>query len=339
MFRRVYDYSGDVAPHLDPANNFQRKAELFNSDGSPKFNIDWQKEATTTAFSNNSSLSFSSGRERLSSFFNISFNDQQGIMLNSDLKRLNAFANIIGDARPWLHLQTVITAGGQEGGNVDLNLFGLNAIREMYEFLPFLPVRYADGTYSMKGDYPNAENSENPVKLLNEVKDKTGNIYGNGSFVMTANLGKKFDLTSSWGGQLNASFHNYYSNKDVFGYSLTQNGVAQRTNGFSTGWTNEDYLTYHDQFGRHSLNIVGGASWYYNSVNSTFAGSENYFDDHFTYNSLQTGTVYEQPTSSQISYSFNSYYLRANYNFDDRYLLGASMRADGSSRFGANNKY
>lgn len=339
MLKRQYAYSGKLPPNLDPSSNFARKAELFNPDGSPRYNTNWQKEATRTAISTNSSLTFSGGNDKVTNAINVSYKNQQGVMLNSFQKQINVYGNIGWNMKPWFHLQTTLNAGAYQASNVDLSTLGLNAIRETYEFLPFLPVRYADGSYSRKGDFPGAENSENPVKLLNSIKDITGNIFAQGTMIGTVHITPKLDFVTSWGGQLAAPYHNYYSGKDVFGFSETQNGIAQRTNGTAAGWTNEEYLTYTNQFGRHYLNVVGGASWYYSIATSTFAGAENFFDDFFTYNSLQTGTVIEQPGSSRVGYQLNSYYLRPSYNYDNRYLLSASLRADGASRFGDNNKY
>jgi len=339
MIKRQYAYSGKLPPNLDPANDFSRKSALFNADGSPKYNTDWQKEATRSAYSTNNSLSFSGGSQKLSVLANVSYKNQQGIMLNSYQKQINGYLNIGWGVKPWLHLQANINGGAYEGNNVELNTLGLNAIRETYEFLPFLPVKYEDGTYSRKGDFPGAENSENPVKLLNEIKDIQGNIYAQSSFIATVHFSKKLDFTTSWGGQYAGPYENYYAGKTVFGVSETQNGVAQRTNGTNAGWTNEEYFTYNTDFGKHHLNLVAGASWYYNVSSSTKAGSENFFDDYFTYNSLQTGTVLEQPNSSKFEYQLNSYYLRPTYNFDNRYIISGSLRADGSSRFGKNNKY
>ncbi|QEC73527.1 TonB-dependent receptor [Arachidicoccus ginsenosidivorans] len=339
MIKRQYAYSDKLPPNLDPDNDFARKSELFNADGSPKYNTDWQKEATRSAYSTNNSLSFSGGNQKMSVLANVSYKNQQGIMLNSYQKQINGYLNIGWDVKPWLHLQANINGGAYEGNNVELNTLGLNAIRETYEFLPFLPVTYADGTYSRKGDYPGAENSENPVKLLNDIKDIQGNIYAQSSFIATVHFSNKLDFTTSWGGQYAGPYENYYAGKTVFGVSETQNGVAQRTNGTNAGWTNEEYFTYNTDFGKNQLNVVAGASWYYNVSSSTKAGSENFFDDYFTYNSLQTGTVLEQPNSSKIEYQLNSYYLRPTYNYDNRYIISGSLRADGSSRFGKNNKY
>lgn len=339
MIKRQYAYDDQLPPNLDPNNDFSRKDALFNADGTPKYNTDWQKEATRTAYSTNNSLTFSGGSDKLSALANISYKNQQGIMLNSYQKQINAYINIGWDIKPWFHLQANLNGGAYEGNNVELNTLGLNAIRETYEFLPFLPVKYPDGSYSRKGDFPGAENSENPVKLLNEIKDIQGSLYVRSSVIGTIHFSRHLDFITSWGGQLEGPYENYYAGKTVFGVSETQNGVAQRTNTTTGGWTNEEYFDYKNSFGLHHLDIVAGASWYYNVSSLTQAGAENFFDDFFTYNSLQTGTVIQQPSSSRVGYQLNSYYFRPTYNYDNRYIFSGSLRADGSSRFGENNKY
>lgn len=340
LFRREYEYvPGRIAPHLDPARHFARRDDLFNSDGSPKYNTDWQKEASRLAISHEHALAFSLGKDDLSVLTSLSYNDQQGILINSYSRQLNGFINVGWNVKKWLHIQSVINAGAFKQNNVDINTFGLNAVRQVYEFLPFFPVRYPDGTYTRKGDYPGAENSENPVRLMNEVQSVAGRTYTMGNLLATFYLGRKVQLTAGISGQTGANYSLYFSGRDIIGYSDIQRGVATRGHGDKASWTSEDYLTWKDSFGKHQLTAVAGASWYYFASMNTQAGSEGFFDDFFSYNSLQTGLVPQRPQSGQSETAMNSFYMRFNYDYDGRYLFGMSIRADGSSRFGANNRY
>ncbi|MDN3546940.1 SusC/RagA family TonB-linked outer membrane protein [Mucilaginibacter aquaedulcis] len=340
LLRREYDYvPGRLAPHLDPASTFARKDELFNADGTPKYNTDWQKEATQLAVSHQHSLTFSGGKDNFTVLANISYKNNQGIMLNSYAKQLNGYINIGWDVKPWLNIKASLNAGGYQSNNVDINTLGLNAVREMYEFLPFMPVKYPDGTYSRKGDYPGEEDSENPVKLLTDVKDITGRISTLGNFVGTFHLADHLNFVTSFSGQLGSSYENYFSGNDVFGVSQQQGGVAQRTNTLSSVWSNEDYFSYENTFKKHHINAIIGASWYDYITSYTKAGSEKFFDNTFGYYNLGAGTVIETPASSQIENQLNSFYSRVNYDYDGRYLFGASFRADGSSKFRGGNLY
>ncbi|MDQ0109761.1 TonB-linked SusC/RagA family outer membrane protein [Chitinophaga terrae (ex Kim and Jung 2007)] len=340
MFKREYEYKpGRLAPHLDPNKTFERKSDLFNADGTPKYNTNWQKEATRLAISHAHSLSFSGGKDNLTAVANVSFKDQQGILLSSYSKQVNGFINLGWDVKKWFHLQAVLNTGAVRQRNVDINTFGLNGIRQIYEFLPFFPVRYPDGTYSRKGDYPGAEDSENPVRLLKEVQSVFGRTYTMGSLTGTFHLNTKLDFTASITGQTGTTYDFYYSGRDIRGLSETQQGVATRTNAILGSWTSEDYFTYTNHFNKHHLTAVAGASWYYFANTATKAGAEGFFDDFFSYNSLQTGTVKQTPYSYNGNNQMNSFFTRWNYGYNDKYLLGASFRVDGSSRFGKNNKY
>jgi TonB-dependent starch-binding outer membrane protein SusC len=340
MFKREYEYlPGRTAPHLDASWQFPRKQELFNADGTPKYHTDWQKEASRLAVSHEHALSLSAGKDGISALVNLTYNDQQGILINSYARQINGFINLGWDISKWLHVQAVINTGASKQNNVDINTFGLNAVRQIYEFLPFLPVQYADGTYSRKGDYPGAEESENPVRLMREVKSVAGRTYTMGNLVTTIRLNSKLNITAGLSGQTGTTYNLYYSGRDIRGYSDTQQGVATRANGNSASWTSEDYLTWNNQYGKHKLTAVGGASWYYFGSMTTQAGSEGFFDDFFSYNNLQAGLVPQRPQSGASNTAMNSYYMRFNYDYDSRYLFGFSFRADGSSRFGANNVY
>lgn len=346
MFRRQYDYpfradpdTPRPAPHLPGGPDFPRKADLFNSDGSPIYNTNWQQEATRLAISHNHSLTFSGGKEDLSVLANVSYRSNEGIMLNSYDKRLNAYINVGWQVKPWLHIQGSLNTGANQGNNVDLNPLSSTALRKMYEMLPFLPVKYPDGTYSRQGDYLGAEDSENPVRLLDEIENVVGRTYSLANIVGTFQLSENFDLVTTFGAQVAGGYDFYYAGTQLRGVSANQFGQARRTHFSSGNWTNENYLNYHQTFGKHFIDVIGGASWYFNRSTSTLAEAHNFFDDYYGFNSLQAGSNPRPPSSTPLGNQWNSVFSRVNYIFDNRFMLGASYRVDGSSRFGGNNKY
>lgn len=346
MFRRQYDYpfradpnTPRPAPHMPGGADFPRKADLFNPDGTPKYNTNWQREATRLAISHNHSLTFSGGKDDLSVLANLSYRNNEGIMLNSYDKRINAYINLGWQVKPWLHIQGSLNTGANQGNNVDLNPLGSTALRKMYEMLPFLPVQYPDGTYSRQGDYLGAEDSENPVRLLREIDNVVGRTYSLANLVGTFQLSKNFDLVTTLGAQTTGGYDFYYAGTMLRGVSANQLGQARRSHFNSGSWTNENYINYHNTFGKHVLDVTGGVSWYYSRSTSTLAEAHNFFDDYYKYNSLQAGSNPRPPSSTPLGNQWNSVFSRVNYYFDDRFMLGASFRVDGSSRFGANYKY
>lgn len=335
VFRRAYDYApGRIPPHLDPSNDFARKGELFNPDGTPKYDTDWQDAVTRTAFSHQHSLSFSGGSDKLTAVANVSYKDNQGIMLETYKRQLNAFINVGWDLKEWFHLQAMLNVGSNNARKSENNIS-----RYALEGLPFLPVQYEDGTYSRKGDYPGAEDCENPVKILKERKNMEKNQYTLANVIGTFKITPWLKLTTSFSRQDGSFVNSIYNPSTLFGYGDTQKGRAEKKHRNWMSWTNEDYLTFDKTWNKHTLNVVAGASWYYSQTEKTEAASENFFDDYFEYNNMGVGTVRSKIYSDYTDNKMNSYYARVNYNFDDRYLLGASFREDGSSRFGMNNQY
>src|SRR5690606_22148153 len=161
-----------------------------------------------------------------------------------------------------------------QGNNVDLDPLSSTALRKMSEMLPFLPVKYPDGTYSRQGDYPGAEDSENPVRLLNEIKNVVGRNFSLANRTATFRLSPHLDFVAIVGAQTSSGYDYYYAGTTLRGVSESQGGVARRLESHTGGWTNEDYFSYRNTFGKHSLNIIGGASWYYKRSSSTQAGAQ-----------------------------------------------------------------
>lgn len=335
VFKRAYEHvAGRIAPHLDPNNDFPHKNDLFNPDGTTKYNTDWQKAVTQTAFFHKHSLTFSGGGEKLTALANVTYDDNQGIILNTYRKKLNSFINIGWDLKDWFHIQAILNVGTNKGRNSENSIS-----RYMLEALPFLPVQYPDGTFSKKGDYPGAENTENPVKILKQRESIDENEYTLANIIGTFQIMPFVKLNTSFSGQNSANMNSFYAPSTLFGYGQTQNGRAERLNTRYNSWTNEDYLTFDKKWDKHSLNVVAGASWYYEQSTFTDAGAENFFDDYFEYYNMGVGTIRSIVKSGYDDNKMNSYYSRINYNYDDRYLFGASFREDGSSRFGKNNRY
>lgn len=335
VFQRAYDYApGRIPPHLDSSNNFSRKQDLFNADGTPRYDTDWQDAVTRTAFSHQHSLSFSGGSDKLTAVASVSYKDNQGIMLETYKRQLNAFINVGWDLKEWFHLQAMLNVGSNNARKSENNIS-----RYALEGLPFMPVQYEDGTYSRKGDYPGAEDCENPVKILKERKNMEKNQYTLANVIGTFKITPWLKLTTSFSRQDGSFINSIYNPSTLFGYGDTQKGKAEKKHRNYMSWTNEDYLTFDKTWNKHNLNVVAGASWYYSQAEKTEAASENFFDDYFEYNNMEVGTVRSRIYSNYTDNKMNSYYARVNYNFDDRYLLGASFREDGSSRFGMNNQY
>ena len=349
--RRAYAYSGKVMPHLetpmenlfwyakDVSGNYKRDERGYLI-ASPRYDTDWQEALTQNALTNDHTVSFSSAGEKTSVYSSIAYQDFQGLVRYTYSNRLSGTVNVRTDVNRWLNVQTVVTAATDKSNDMEGG-FGQGPIRNMLEMPPIVPVKYDDGTWGRKNDYPLGEVAENPIRLLRDQKKIAENDYAIFNMIANLKLTKKLTLTVK--GDYSMTNHRdlSYAKAGLLDVSENNGGFADISNSKSRRWSNEDYLTYTDKYfgGRLNSTFVLGASWYYNHSESSSSGSENFFDDSFGYHNLGAGTTYHQPTSGMEQNTMNSYYFRMNHSFLDRYLLGFTFRADGASNFGANNKY
>ena len=352
--RRAYAYSGATMPHLTtPMENlfyYQKDASgnyAYDDNGlliaSPKYNTDWQKVMTQNALVNDHSLSFTSGGEKTSIYASISYQDVEGLLRGTYSNRLNGTINVKSQITDWLDIQAVATGGSTSANNSDSeNGMGQGALRNMMEMPPIVPVKYEDGTWGRKHDYPLGEEAENPLRLMENVF----NIQKNNYFVMslTANMKLYKDLTLTVKGDYqmnNGKNISYAMEKDMVQTTESNNGYATIGYSDTKNWSNEDYITWSPTFfdGKLRSSFVLGASWYYEHSESATAGAEDFFDGSFDYHNLGAGSKVQNPSSGMSQVTMNSYYFRMNHTFMDRYMLGFTFRADGSSNFGANNKF
>lgn len=349
--RRAYAYSGKVMPHLetpmenlfyyakDAAGNYKRD-DYGRLMASPRYDTDWQEALTQNALISDHTVSFSTAGDKGSVYSSIAYQDFDGLVKYTYSRRLTGTVNAKSDVTKWLNVQTVVTAGTDKGNDMEGG-FGQGPIRNMLEMPPIVPVKYDDGTWGRKNDYPLGEVAENPIRLLQEQKKITESDFAVFNLIANIKLTQKLTFTAKGDYQMTNRRNLSYAKAGLLDVSENNGGFADISNFKSRRMSNEDYFTYTDKFfdGRLSSSFVLGASWYYYHAESSSSGSEDFFDDFFGYHNLGAGTTYHQPASSMDQNTMNSYYFRMNHSFRERYLLGFTFRADGASNFGANNKY
>ena len=349
--KRAYAYSGKVMPQLvtpmenlfyydkDASGNYLRD-DNGHLIASPKYDTDWQDAITQNAFTNDHTLSFSSGKENTSIYASLGYQDFQGLVKYTYSKRFSGTVNLKSDINDWLNIQAVVRTGSHNSNDMEGG-FGQGPIRNMVEMLPIVPVKYEDGTWGRKSDFPLAETAENPILLLKDQKNIWDVNFTVFNLISTIKISKHLQLTAKGDMQTTNKRHITYAKAGLLDVSETNNGYADIYNEIGRKWSNEDYFTYTNSFFNEQLksNFVLGASWYYYHMENSAGGSEDYFDDYFEYYNLGAGTTYHKPASGMTQNTINSYYFRMNHSFKDKYLFGLTFRADGASNFGANNKY
>jgi len=314
---------------------------LFDAEGNPIYDTDWQEEATRTAISHNHQLSLQSKAENSSFGAFLNYSDMEGIMLNNYLKRLSG--KIAYDANPkdWLSvgLNLLVTNVQEnefeEGGGHQMPR------RSMIEMPPIFPVKFPNGTWSNSGmvdDPYGLEAIPNPVHVL-ETQDRLverSKIFGN--LFTEFHILPGLDLRTQIGFDRNIFNQKFYSPTDLINIS-SPNGSATLANNKSLYWQQENYLTFNKSYEDHNFNAVAGLSWQKRTSEYFNVSASGFSDDTFRFNRIQAASEPGSPNSGFDEWSMNSYFFRGSYNYLRKYLVTFTGRMDGSSRFGANNKY
>ncbi|MBO0355073.1 TonB-dependent receptor [Muricauda ruestringensis] len=326
----------------DPAPVFTTNdPNLFDAQGNPLYDTDWQDEATRTAYSNNHQLSIQQGSEKSSIGVFLNYSHIEGIMLNNELDRISG--KIAYDVTPkdWLKLGVNLLVNDVKDTEFEEGGGGQTPRRTMIEMPPIFPVKFPDGTWSnsqMISDAYNLESMSNPVHVL-ETQERfweRNQLFGN--FYVNFTIMPGLEFRTQFGFDKNIRNKKEYSPRDLVNISAP-NGFARIFNEKSTYWQQENYLTYNKEFGDHRINTMLGISWQERTYESSNIFARGFSDDFFRYNNIGSASNPSAPESTTNEWALNSYFLRAGYTFKDKYLLTLTGRVDGSSRFGEDNKY
>jgi TonB-dependent starch-binding outer membrane protein SusC len=331
-------FVNEAAPKTSPAYAKPYTEDQINAMGT---GTDWQDELFRSARISNYNLGLSGGTADSKYFLSLNYFSQDGIIIGSDYKRgtlrFNLDNKLSDKIKMGLSSQiayesqlqaNVNTTGGSGGGTL------LDALLSN----PIIPVRDTTGAYTFKnGPQPYAIEVGNPVAAANLNSDKNKNVRLFANVFGEYEVVKGLKLRTSFGGE-----YRTYRN-DVFRPNSTylgaqNNGYAQVVTNNNYNWLNENTLTMDKNLGGgHVINAVAGFTYqeFKNaSVTSTVTGlsTNNLLTDN-----LSIGTATDG--SSTTLNTLVSFLGRINYRLLERYLFTVTFRADGSSRFGENNKW
>lgn len=341
---KIYDpagwAAGNYANVVDPRIKRKSLPLLFNSNGDPIYDTDWLKEATQNKLSQNHQLGFSGGNADNSYGIFLGYQDENGLLLNSYLKRYSGRFVFDSKIKDWMKVGGSLSYNNQEENIVDQSTGALNSVRMITEAFPFLPVKYPDGSWADNYNYPGAEGGSNPVHILTDRKfilntqTTLGNVFAN------INLTKDLEFRSQLGVNVVTRGANQYSGRTLDQLSRDQRGTASVSNGRESYWSSENYFTYKKQINDiHSFTGLLGLSWQETQIFNISASSQGFSSDYFGFNNIGAGSQQNPGGSNRSRFAFNSYFGRINYSLKDKYLLTVTGRADGSSKFGTNHKY
>lgn len=312
---------------------------LFDSEGNPLYDTDWQDEAIRSAFSQTHQISVSNSDGKNNYGLSVGFRGEDGLIVESWLKRYSGRLFLDSQINKWLKVGGSLNYTYQAERQVDsMGDGGITVGRQIVEELPIIPVKYADGSWAGNNDYPGMEGGNNPVHVATDRNNRltTQNMLGNVYAEITFMPG--LVLRSVVGANVINQRQDYYAGRDLIWIS-SPNGNASVYNNRNNSWQFENYLTYTKDFAKkHSLTAMAGLSWQHVDNSSSTASGTGFEDDFFQYNNLGVATT---PSIASLSnaYGLNSYFARVNYGYDSRYLLTVTARLDGSSKFGSSNRF
>ena len=331
-YRYDWGYNAQGTPVL---NGISMKKYLDDAGTTPAADTDWFDETTRTGVIQQYNVSVSNGSDKGSSFFSLGYYKNLGIIKTSDFNRFSARMN----TEYKLLKNKMLTVGEHFTLNRTSEVQAPGGfLQNVLQFNPSLPIYTEDGNYAGPvGGYPDRYN---PVAVLERNKDNRYTYWRMfGDAYLNLNPFKDFNIRTTFGLD--------YSQKQqrFFTYPVTEGNVANNKNGVEakqehwTKWMWNAVATYNMELGKNRIDLIAGMELN-RQDDIYFSGYKEGFSIlNPDYMWPDAGTTNPQAYGGGSGYSLVSFFGKANYNYADKYMASFTIRRDGSSRFGKNNRY
>lgn len=331
-----YNYDWSYNEQGNPVlNGISMKKYLDDAGTTPAADTDWFDEVTRKGVVQQYNVSVSKGSDKGSSFFSLGYYKNLGIIKESDFERFSARMN----TEYKLLKNNSLTVGEHFTVNRTSEVAAPGGfLQNVLQFNPSLPIYTEDGNYAGPvGGYPDRYN---PVAVLERNKDNRYTYWRMfGDAYINLNPFKGFNIRTTFGLD--------YSQKQqrFFTYPVTEGNVANNKNAVEakqehwTKWMWNAVATYNKEIGQHRFDLMVGMELnrqddiYFSGYKEGFAVLKP------DYMWPDAGTTGAQAYGGGSGYSLVSFFGKANYNYADKYMASFTIRRDGSSRFGKNNRY
>lgn len=306
-------------------------------------NTNWVNEIFRQAPMSNINVAISGGNGKTSYYTSFNYFNQEGLLINNGLKRFSSTIKL--NTKLSEKAEFGITLNPSYTNQRFFNTNGgfdepIGAALAMY---PFFKPYNNDGSLAISQQIiantpEDGALTENPVATLKLVKDNRSffRLFGNAFFSYALAKGLKYKLTI--GGDFGQSFFDFYNPSNVGAYRIPapKPARASETNASLTNYLIEHTLTYTKKLKKHDFNLLAGYSYQKENNFSTVVTGDNIVDDNVS-NIGGASTFSVNP--SRDKWVQLSYLARLQYIYDEKYIASFAYRADGSSRFGDNNKW
>jgi TonB-dependent starch-binding outer membrane protein SusC len=291
-------------------------------------NTDWQKAISRTAYQQRHSVSISGGANNFNYIASANYSDQQGIILNSGKEQLGL--RFSGETKA-LDNKLDIKMGIQNVSTTR-DLVDYANFSYMYNSPPTYPVKNPDGTYYAYSDF----NLANPVEHIQE------SYFRNYEYLTLINGTADYNITNELkAGVLGSITRNNVQEHGFIPTFPLEGNVNQAAQGTenTNSYKGNIHLSYDKTFGKGSLSVVGGYEYNDYFYDNYLAAGQQYIVPEQLDNNLGAGnSAFNHISSYKDEYLLISFFARAAYNYNDRFYVTATLRQDGSSKFGANNQ-
>ncbi len=314
----------------------------FRNPSSITTDTDWQDVIYRTAPVANYQLSATGGSNNVNYFISGGYYDQKGVVETSDYKRFNLRSNVDVNLTDRVKVGTSLSGSHGFGNfpNTEGHYGTGGVISQALAAGPTIPVYDADGNpYNSQADVTDGLGwLQNPLNLLAGFSDnrKVTDIYSNNFIEVTIADGLTFKTTA--GIQYSTNDAKIWRSSLIPNFtSLNYPSNAGATKTETMNWLNENTLNYKHIFNqKHSLDVLVGFTEQKESWDRLSVGASDFPTDNVTFVS---GGIVNAGTHVISEWSMVSLLSRVNYSYDGKYLFTGTVRRDGSSRFGANNKW
>ena len=309
-------------------------------------NVNWQDEVLRTAFSHNHNVAINGGNEKTSYNASLNFLERQGVVRGTGMDRLTARSFLQTKAfNDRLDLSFSINASISNNESSPTDNEGRSALDAMNYYLPLNPIYNEDGTYYGR----TTSQYYNPMSLINEDRYKTTQKLLQGVAKATVHIidGLDWNLNLSYQNE-QYIYNKYHSSKSQIVDYASRNGDAERSTVENIKKQMETYINWDHTFNdAHKVGVMLGYSWEQADNNDGFGvRAYNFYNDDLSYYNLALANNMSQDEIGNLNSQYLlstlrmiSYYGRINYSYNSKYLLQATIRRDGSSAFGVNNRW
>ncbi|GAA5029972.1 SusC/RagA family TonB-linked outer membrane protein [Marivirga lumbricoides] len=292
----------------------------------------WQNEVFKRAFMQNHEVSLSGSKDNVNYFISGGYTDQDGIVIGSNFNRISLRSNVDAKLKEWFKVGISLTAS-QTDENITLNSNRNGIVSLGLLQAPDVAVRNPDGSFA--GPPPNPSAVEGNINPVAQALSRTNTLVRSrvlGNFYAELQLMDGLSFKTEIGGDFGFDENNLFTPTYEWGRFINDNATLYQSNANNTFWIIKNYFTYKKAFSqKNDITLLVGQE----AQQSSWEG-RSLIGQGFVSNDIQTmnnASTLINADAYKGSQALSSYYARVLYDFDNRYGVTATVRADGSSKF------